>query len=116
MSCQAPHRLIYATQCPNCMRFVGALDRTPAKGSVLKVDINQLPHDQRRQVSAVPTLLLSNGTALVGTQAFEWLKQFEAQTELESFALGKGLLFSDYQDDGFALSFSTPFSAFEPVP
>lgn len=116
MSHQPPHRLVYATQCPNCMRFVGAMDRTPAKGLVAKVDVNALPPDQRRQVTAVPTLILNNGTHLVGTKAFEWLKQYEGQAELESFALGKGLAFSDVQDDSFTLAFSTAYSAFEPVP
>lgn len=110
------HQLIYAPQCPNCMRFLGALERTPARASVTKLDVNSLSPDQRRHVSAVPMLILNTGTVLVGTKAFEWLKQHEAQMELESFSLGKGLAFSEIHDDAFTMSYSTPYSDFTPVP
>ena len=112
----APHRLYYAAQCPNCMRFIGALDRTPARGQVVKIDVNTLPADQRRHVTAVPMLVLNTGVTLVGTRAFEWLRTFEGEVELESFSLGKGLAFSDINDDQCSMAFSTPYSAFEPVP
>ena len=110
------HRLVYSRQCPNCTRFIGTLSRTPASSSVVKIDVNTLSPDQRSQVPAVPLLVLSNGTSLVGTKAFEWLKQYDGQTEVESFCLGKGLAFSDITDDTFTMEWSTPFSAFEPVP
>lgn len=110
------HRLFYAAQCPNCMRFIGALDRTPAARSVARVDVNTLTPDQRAQVTAVPMLVLNTGTVVVGTKAFEWLKQYEGQMEVESYSLGRGLAFSDYHDDQFTMSWSTPYSDFEPVP
>lgn len=110
------HRLYYAPQCPNCMRFIGALDRTPARSQVVKVDVNTLPPDQQRQVSAVPMLVLSSGQSLVGTRAFEWLRSFEGEMELESFSGGRGLAFSDLADEQCAMTYTTPYSAFEPVP
>lgn len=110
------HQLLYAPQCPNCMRFVGALDRTPARGTVAKVDVNSLSPEQCRHVTAVPTLVLNTGTVLVGTQAFDWLKQFEGQLELDSYTPGRGSLpFSDFHDDQFALNYSQPYGPFEPV-
>ena len=84
--------------------------------SVARIDVNSLPPDQVARISAVPTLILASGQMLVGTKAFEWLKQFDGNTEVESFCLGKGLPFSDLQDDHFAMEFTTPYSAFEPVP
>ena len=112
----ARHVLYYAPQCPNCMRFVSALERTPAREAVHKVDINSLPDNQRKNVPAVPMVCLSTGTTLVGTQAFNWLKQFEGQLELDSFSTGRGLPFSDLADDSGTLMFSTPYGDFEPVP
>jgi len=98
------------------MRFLGALDRTPAKGMVRRVDVNTLHLEQRKHITAVPTLVLSSGAMLVGTQAFEWLKEYEGQVEVDSFTPGRGLPFSNVEDDTATLFFSTPYSAFEPVP
>ena len=61
-------------------------------------------------------LMLSTGGTLVGTRAFEWLKEFEGQMEVDSFTPGRGLPFSDIADDAATMHFSTPYSAFEPVP
>lgn len=113
---QAQHRLVYAPQCPNCMRFLGALDRTPMRDAVARVDWNTLTADQRRQVPAVPMLILNTGGVLTGTKAFEWLRQYEGDVELESFCGGRGLAFSEVEDEGCTMAWSTPYSAFEPVP
>lgn len=110
------HQLIYAPQCPNCMRFLGALNRTPMKNSVARIDVNTLPPQQRQHVSAVPMLILSGGITLVGTKAFEWLKDYERDVEVDSFCGGQGLAFSEIGDECGPASFSTPYSAFEPVP
>lgn len=112
----AVHRLYYAPQCPNCVRFIGALDRTAVARQVARIDVNTLPAEQQRQVSAVPMLVLSSGQTLLGTRAFEWLRSYEGETELESFAPGRGLAFSDINDDQCAMTYTTPYSAFEPVP
>lgn len=112
----ATAQLVYSAQCPNCMRFLGALNRTPARASVTKIEVGALTPEQRRQVTAVPTLITASGSVLVGTKAFEWLKQFEGQMEVDSFSLGRGLPFSEIMDDEAAMSFATPYSAFEPVP
>lgn len=111
---QPSHTLVYAPQCPNCTRFMGALDRTPAKSMIRKVDVNTLGPDQRKHVTAVPMLVLSTGTTLVGTRAFEWLKDYEAQVEVDSFSPGRGLAFSDIADNAATMRFWTPYSAFEP--
>ena len=111
------HRLFYAPQCPNCMRFVGALDRTPVRDAVARVDVNSLHPDRRKHVPAVPMLVTNAGDVHVGTKAFEWLKQFEGQAELETFCpMGRGLPFSDVSDMQGTLTLSTHYGAFEPVP
>lgn len=110
------NQLIYSAQCPNCTRFIGALDRTKVRDTVAKVDVGTLAPHHRQHVTAVPMLLMSNGSRLVGTKAFEWLKQFEGDAELESFAVGKGLAFSHVEDVSGLLSYSTPYGDFQPVP
>lgn len=110
------HTLVYAEQCPNCIRFIDALSRTSASSQVALVDVSRLSPQQREHVSAVPALIVDGGTTLYGTKAFEWLKQFEADVELESFGGNGSLPFSDVNSvQGYA-TYAQAFSAFEPVP
>lgn len=109
-------RLIYSPQCPNCQRFIGALDRTSAKTSVMKISVASLAPEQRKVVTAVPMLVMDDGSALVGTKAFEWLKQFEGDMEMDSFNGSGGLGFAAFGDDDGTIMHSTAYSAFEPVP
>lgn len=110
------HTLLYSTQCPNCLRFIDALKRTSAAASVSLADVASLSPSQLASVQAVPALVLADGQTLYGTKAFEWLKQFEADVELEGFAGGGGALpFSDVEAlQGYA-TYAESFSAFEPV-
>ena len=110
------HRLYYAPQCPNCARFIDSLDRLPARDTVVKVNVFTLHPSERQHLQSVPTLVLRDGAALVGTKAFEWLRQFDGDSELESFSLGKGLPWSHVDDDMATMSFSTPYGDFQPVP
>jgi hypothetical protein len=107
--------LVYSQQCTNCARFIDALKRTSAASAVTLVDVAQLTPQQLAGVQAVPALVTSQGQTLYGTKAFEWLKQYEADVELEGFAAAGGsLAFSDVGSMGYA-TFATEFSAFEPV-
>lgn len=109
------HTLVYSEQCPNCVRFIDALGRTSAVSHVTLVDVARLPPQQRSQVSAVPALVLDSGETVYGTKAFEWLKQFEGDVELEGFAGNGSLPFSDVNSvQGYA-TYAEGFSAFEPV-
>lgn len=108
--------LYYAPQCPNCTRFISALDSTPARQSVTKVDVYSLPLQHRNQITAVPTLVLSNGAALVGAQVFSWLKEFEQDLEPASYCGGRGLPFSSIDDNQGLMTFSTSYSDFMQAP
>lgn len=107
------HYLYYAPQCTNCTRFINALDNTAAKSSVTKVDVYSLPLQHRNQITAVPTLVLSNGAVLVGAQVFSWLKEFEQLVEPASYCGGRGLPYSSVDDDLGLMHFSTPYSDFK---
>lgn len=113
---RAPGRttLVYSPQCPNCMRFLDALQRTPAARDVTVTDVNTLGRDQLTHLAAVPALITAEGAVLYGTKAFEWLKQFDGDTELDGFVAGRGsLAFSDVASAQGYASYAESFSAFE---
>lgn len=112
----AQAQLLYAPQCPNCARFMDALSQTSIKDAVRRVDVNTLTPAQRKHITSVPTVIDSSGTIRTGTQAFMWLKQFEGNRDLDSFCGGKGLAYSDINDDMAPATFSLPYGPFEPVP
>lgn len=109
------HTLVYSPQCPNCLRFMDALGRTTAARDVRLVDVSQLTDVQLQRVQAVPALVLAGGQTMYGTKAFEWLKQYEADVELESFAANGTLAFSDVQSPQGYATYAEQFSSFEPV-
>lgn len=112
----ASHTLVYSTQCTNCSRFMDALSRTPMASQVNLVDVVTLNPTQVARVQAVPALITPQGTTMYGTQAFEWLKQYEADVELEGFTVGNGsLAFSEVDSRGYA-TYADDFGTFEPVP
>lgn len=109
------HSLVYSEQCPNCIRFIDAMKRTTAASQVTLVDVNRLTPDQLQRVQAVPALVLESGQTMYGTKAFEWLKQYEADVELEGFCGNGTLPFSDVANATGYATYAEGFSAFEPV-
>ena len=63
-------------------------------------------------VAAVPALLTPEGQTMYGTKAFEWLKQYEADVELESFYGNGSLAFSEVGGMGYA-TYDEGFGDFE---
>lgn len=112
------HTLVYSPQCPNCMRFLDALGRTPAASNVAVIDVHDMPADQAAHLAAVPALFTGDGNGtLYGTKAFEWLKQFEGDVELDGFVAGQGSLgFSDFTSMQGYVTYAQGYSAFEPMP
>lgn len=107
------HTLYVSSQCPNCIRFLGAMQRVAGlRASVKVVDVNK----SGSPVEYVPTLVLQDGGQYTGTKLFEWLKQHEADAPLDgmSFADCAGLPFSTLEDDSGGLAtFAETYSAFE---
>ena len=114
MAMRGTTTLVYSPQCPNCMRFLDALKRTPAARDVVVVDLHTLGRDELSRLAAVPALVMPDGTVVYGTKAFEWLKQFEADMELDSFVAGRGsLAFSDLGSAQGYATYAESFSPFE---
>lgn len=115
---QPAHTLVYSPQCPNCMRFLDALGRTPIAADVAVVDVHSVPPERAAHLAAVPALVTGDGSGtLYGTKAFEWLKQFEADVELDGFVGGNGSLgFSDVNNARGYVTYAQRYSAFTPMP
>lgn len=109
------HTLVYSEQCPNSVRFIDALNRTTAAAQVTLLDVNRLSPDQLQRVQAVPALILETGQTMYGTKAFEWLKQYEGDVELEGFCANGTLPFSDVASAQGYATYAESFSSFEPV-
>lgn len=110
-----PYVLVYSTRCTNCARFMDSLSRTSAAASVRCVDMATLHPSQLARISAVPALVQPDGTALVGTKAFEWLRPFEAEMSVDGFDGENGMLaFSNLDDQGYA-TYATGYGPFEAV-
>lgn len=87
----ASYDILFASdQCPSCTRFLEAARRVKGLlGTRLRVsDVQADPATAHQMgVSAVPSIRQSDGRMLTGTACFEWLKQFEADAELNSVDL-----------------------------
>lgn len=89
----------YVSQhCPNCRRFVESVRASPsAKKDIRVVDIDTLSQSQRDYLQVVPTVQTPEGRALTGSAAFELLKGYESDMELEPWSSGGGgVVFSDF--------------------
>ena len=116
MSHARGHTLVYSQQCPNCSRFIDALGRTSAASGVSLVEVSTLNPTQLARVAAVPALVTPQGGTLYGTKAFEWLKQFEADMQIDGFDGENGALaFSDVSSAQSYATYAQSYSAFEPV-
>jgi hypothetical protein len=104
----------YSDRCSNCKRFLDGVKRSPALGqSVQMVDVDVTPV---QNLEYVPTVVMESGAMYVGTQAFEWLKQYGGYDDLEAYSAAGacGLGFSEFNGDG-CIKFLEPFSQFTPL-
>lgn len=88
-------------QCPNCIRFVKIIRRLNLDDVEL-YNVDERP--PQHNIHAVPTLVTSQGIK-TGTDAFEFLQQYESTLPLEAYAtvLGEGgageLSYTSLDDD-----------------
>jgi hypothetical protein len=112
------HIAYISSHCPNCARFVDAVRTSPkATKEVRLVDVDAVSAAVRSSLSVVPTVHTAGGKMLAGSQAFEFLKLYESDSELGVYEIGAGsLVFSDFASgDGKPQSVGF-FEAFEPLP
>lgn len=101
-----------SNQCPNCIRFMKIVRRLGLE------DVELYSVDERppqHNIHAVPSVVTSQGVK-TGTEAFEWLHQYESKLPLEAYAtvMGEGdageLQYTSLEDDEMVNP--TQFSSF----
>jgi hypothetical protein len=77
------------------------------------IDVASLDSVTLSRVQFVPTVMLSDGRAMVGTKAFEWLKEYDGEVELTPPPSGS-MAFSDldFEDTQYVEG----YASFEPLP
>jgi glutaredoxin len=100
----------WSPQCPNCVRFLKSAERLGVTCNAIDVSATRVSG-----LSAVPTVVTSNGETRVGTDAFEWLRGFEQSMPLTSYAMvmgegAGGLTYTDLESDEPVAA--TPFGEF----
>lgn len=86
--------------CPNSKRLVDNIVRVERlRNSMHIIDVDQLSPDQRAGLQYVPTIV-ADGRQYIGSKAFEYLKQFDAEIELEPVSLGGRLAYASVEGDG----------------
>jgi len=100
----------WSPQCPNCVRFLKSAERLGVACNAIDVSVARVGG-----LTAVPTVVMRDGSTRVGTEAFEWLRGFEAEMPLTSYAtvMGEGaggLSYTDLESDEPVAA--TPFGEF----
>lgn len=84
------------------------------------MDVDTLSPSQRGTLSVVPTLQTSTGQTLLGSKAFDYLKAYQEDTQLDCYNGAGGafsnLVFSDYTTDDGKPEVTGFYGAFEPLP
>jgi hypothetical protein len=99
-----PLAVYVSDRCSNCNRLINYLKRIPSLSDTRVIDIDRYP---TQGIEFVPTLIDNGGKSHVGSKAFEFLKEFEAEIELESVQLGSGQLAFGTINDGGELQYSS---------
>lgn len=112
------HVAFISRHCPNCTRFMEAIQLSERAISEIKVvDIDTISAAARSQLRAVPTVTMVDGKTVIGSEAFTFLKDYESDSHLGAYEIGSAsLVFSDYtRNDGVAQTVGF-YDSFEPLP
>jgi glutaredoxin len=64
--------LYYSNSCPHCHTIIALIDERP------QLNIKKVPSSEAKiQIQAVPTIVLDDGTQLMGSEAFTYVKSVE---------------------------------------
>lgn len=95
---------VYISQrCNNSMRIMSIVRRTPSLQGANIVDVERgVPPG----IDHVPTIVDDRGMKHTGAKAFEFLKKFDGETEIEAMDIGSGGLAYGSIEAGGELEFS----------
>ena len=95
---------VYISQrCNNSLRIMSIVRRTPSLQGANIVDVD---HGVPPGIDHVPTIVDARGMKHTGIKAFEFLKQYNGETELEAMDIGSGGLAYGSIDAGGELEYT----------
>lgn len=104
-----PITIYISTRCSNCNRLMGTVKRIPSLSDTRIVDIDRY---SVQGIEYVPTLVDDYGTTHIGSKAFEYLKKYQGEIQIDAMEIGTGrLAFGSLDDDG-ELNFTSMASDF----
>jgi hypothetical protein len=75
-------RIYHSTRCAHSKMLLDIVQRAPQlKTAFLLVDVDLIPAHHREKLAYVPTLVMSDGSVLVGAQAVQWASKYIVQEE-----------------------------------
>ncbi len=95
-----------STRCSNSSRLLNIIRRIPSLQGANIVDIDR---GAPNGIEYVPTIVDERGGLHTGSKAFEYLKRFDAETEIQAMDIGSSGLSYGSLDHGGELDFTTPF-------
>jgi hypothetical protein len=70
-------RIYHSTRCAHSKKLLDIVQRAPQlKAAFLLVDVDLMPPQHREKLSYVPTLVMSDGSVMVGAQAVQWASKY----------------------------------------
>jgi hypothetical protein len=94
--------IYYSNNCANSARLISIVQRIPSLSSTVKLlDVQTLSPAERSGLQFVPTVVDDEGRQHVGTKAFDLMKRYEEEMDLQSAPLSGGrLAFSSLEGFG----------------
>ena len=70
-------RIYHSTRCAHSKKLLDIAQRAPQlKAAFLLIDVDLMPAEHRGKLSYVPTLVMSDGSTMVGAQAVQWASKY----------------------------------------
>lgn len=83
----------YSPTCPNCTRLLHIVNKVPSLKKRVDIrSVDTMSPAERSGLQYVPTIVDDAGRQHVGTRAFEFLKEYEMEIELDPAPVGMGRL------------------------
>lgn len=101
-----PIVLYVSEKCSNCQRLMNTVRLIPSLQTSRVVNIEQSPTPG---IDRVPTLVDERGQRYVGGKAFEFLKKYEQEIQLQPMQLGTGSLAYGSIENGGELGYIDGF-------
>ena len=104
-------RIYHSTRCQHSKVLLDTIKKAPQlRSAFLLIDVDLMPAQHRQKLSYVPTLVLSDGSVMVGAQAVQWASKYVVEDSSSKTAGGGGGASSNDDYEEYLLYDRTPYS------